>query len=664
MTEENTAAAVKQENIFSILIFTLAVLLGFLYTFLMPPWQHYDEPNHFEYAILTAQLKQLPNEDSYSPKISRQVLKSMLANGFYDRLYEKPEIQPPDEKIRVPGYSQLSEPPLYYFFASVPVRMLAFRSLEAQLYAARIVSVFFLLITVLAGWRTASEITPPAHPLRWMLPLTIIFTPAFMDLMSAVNNDAAAVGVTSVYIWITVRLIHKGFSWLDFGALLVTCLLMFFTKITAVMALSVLPLTFLFTFLRGTLRKYAWIIIIGGSSIFLAISFRGDDPSGWYRSTSQSGAIRQRSDIAPIGNHVFSIQSGAARTPAHHPEVFQHIPADVGTGLAGSSATLGFWIWSDQPQMIQSPVVRTTTDSFSENISISTDPIFFAYPVDFPQDVNRIWIDLSPRSGIAGSNIYIDGIVLTEGRFPINEPPSFSSEDGESGIWGTMPFRNYIRNGSAEKAGPRVSAWLDNRAAGFLPDGVRPSLLLASLVDPEGSFGLYSRTAIHLFQTFWARFAWGQVPLIGGSLGYWILGLFTMLGMMGFMINIMQKNRIISLELVFVLGLLAIQYCLMALTRGGAYLAVPGFYIAVARHLYPTILIILLFIVIGWLQLFAECSRLCLNQQPDVSSKGEVDLKSDLSFVSARFYFTYIIFFLILNVISIVSIIQYYGSIL
>jgi len=55
---------------------------------------------------------------------------------------------------------------------------------------------------VFAGWGAAREITIPNHPLRWMVPLTLALLPAFVELMTAVNNDVLACAV---------------FSW-DFGA--------------------------------------------------------------------------------------------------------------------------------------------------------------------------------------------------------------------------------------------------------------------------------------------------------------------------------------------------------------------------------------------------------------------------------------------------------------
>ena len=41
-------------------LLVLALLRGLVYLALLPPWQHYDEPTHFEYVQLIAERKKLP----------------------------------------------------------------------------------------------------------------------------------------------------------------------------------------------------------------------------------------------------------------------------------------------------------------------------------------------------------------------------------------------------------------------------------------------------------------------------------------------------------------------------------------------------------------------------------------------------------------------------
>ena len=58
----------------------LAVWLAhlFAYVWLVPPWQHYDEPTHFEYAALIRELGRRPLIDEQIPSLRRAIAASMI----------------------------------------------------------------------------------------------------------------------------------------------------------------------------------------------------------------------------------------------------------------------------------------------------------------------------------------------------------------------------------------------------------------------------------------------------------------------------------------------------------------------------------------------------------------------------------------------------------
>ncbi len=64
-------------------ILILAILQGLLFLFLMPPWQHYDEPGNFEYVWLVANLDHWPKPGEYNNEMRREVLASMIEHDFY-----------------------------------------------------------------------------------------------------------------------------------------------------------------------------------------------------------------------------------------------------------------------------------------------------------------------------------------------------------------------------------------------------------------------------------------------------------------------------------------------------------------------------------------------------------------------------------------------------
>jgi len=645
------------------LVLVFAALHGLVYVFLMPPWQHYDEPNHFEYVWFAGHLERLPSTGDYSPKLSRQVLKSMLAHGFYDRQGGEPVIGPPSEKVKVPGFSQLTEPPLYYVLASLPARLFPSTGITGQLYASRLVSLGFLLAAVLAGYGVACELAPRGHPLRWLLPITLALTPAFVDLMTAVNDDAAAIAVSSAMIWTCVLLIRRGFSTSGLALVLALAVCAYLAKITALVTLIAVPPALLFSVLRGRRRVIAWGILALGIITVPALFLRWDDARAWYRSTAQESPIRMRSDRAVAGDFVLSLESGIAVTPRWNPEVFQHIPASTAGALAGKQVTFGYWIWSDREQRVRSPAVRTSTKNFAEELSVDQEPAFYAYQVTLPQDTDRLWIDLSPRSPPNGSRLFYDGLILAEGRYPIAAAPLFSTADGAQGEWGGSPFVNLLRNGSAESAGPRLVSWFDNRGARLLPDNARPSLILASLADFAGARDLYPITAVHLFQTFWARFGWGHVPLLYQPFSYRVIFAFTVIGLAGAVFGALLGWRRLPWDVAVTLGLVVVPALLMAWTRGGAYLGVPRYYYSTARYIYPLIVPLLLLLNCGWLEIFHLADFAWLRGVSKITVSLHDDLWQRNDPAPTALLSLYLVFFILLDLVSVISISSYYGKI-
>ena len=59
------------------------LLMGVFFIFLLPPWQHYDEPKHFEHVWLAANLDRLPGPEDRDEELNRQVMASMGLYRFY-----------------------------------------------------------------------------------------------------------------------------------------------------------------------------------------------------------------------------------------------------------------------------------------------------------------------------------------------------------------------------------------------------------------------------------------------------------------------------------------------------------------------------------------------------------------------------------------------------
>ncbi|MCI0520644.1 MAG: hypothetical protein L0Z70_10380, partial [Chloroflexi bacterium] len=133
-------AAHKKDRWFLAAILLAALAHGLIYLSLVPPWQHYDEPNHFEYAWLIAHRNQIPEAGDYDQEMRRETARSMIVHGFFRDMDFLPDLAATDEPIYIGTYSQVSTPPFYYLLVSVPLRMAAGMDITSQLYVGRGVS--------------------------------------------------------------------------------------------------------------------------------------------------------------------------------------------------------------------------------------------------------------------------------------------------------------------------------------------------------------------------------------------------------------------------------------------------------------------------------------------------------------------------------------------
>ena len=641
------------------IILILAFIHGLIYIFLMPPWQHFDEPNHFEYVWLAAIMDRIPDEQSYDPDLSRQVLVSMLANDFYRDQEFVPNIPAPGEQVRIPGYSQLPEPPLYFLSASLPLRWFNYENVEQQLYAARVVSLVFFLITIIASWGVVWELTSEGNPLRWMLPLTLALLPGFVDVMTAANSDSAAVAVFSLFFWGAVRLMKRGMNFFDLIWVVFVALLTYFAKNTAMYAIVFLPIVILFSIFRGPYRKILWSLIALVSLVGLFVIFDWGDAAFWYRSTSQVIPTRAKTPQAILGEYVFRLDSQAEITPGWLSALFQPLSTDKGQRLAGKQVTFGGWVWATEPVKIESPSINTPSSNFNVPLEISKQQTFFAFQASLPEDAWRTWVVLARKfSTELNVEIFYDGLVFAEGDFPLDSSPVFGTTEGVYGEWGGKPFENLLQNPSAEKAGPRIRSLFDDLGAKILPDRTRLSLVLTSIMDLKTSGFLYKTSIDRLFKTFWAWFGWGHIPLLW-EWEYWLLGGFSLLGAVGIFAGLARNKHTIPWEFVFLFGFMVVMVWGFTILRGAIYLAVPKLYIPVARHAYPIIIPTLFVICLGWSEWF-ENFRLFLLKKSEQNSEMEHSKFLRFSVMNVL-YVIYIAFFVLLDILSIVSIMQYYA---
>ena len=674
--------------------FLLAALNGLLYVFLLPPWQHYDEPNHFEYAWLLAARNRFPKPGDSDPKMSRQVLKSMISNNFYRGVAAPPVT--PGQPVGLPGYPQLDEPPVYYLLAALPVAVLQSQPVAAQLYGARLVSWLMFLLTVLSGWGIAAQLTRPGHPLRWMMPFTLGMLPPLVDLMTAVNNDVGAVAFYSLFLWGCARLItmgsgdatapaeeaHRGdprqlagaadgpgwvaptgdgdvaaptakarrvdpvdllinLAWVGGAAIL--CL---FTKVTAFSALVLLPLALLLALGHGRLRLPVWALVGLGVVTGLLAVFSWGDAAQWGRVSLQSTPTRAAIATVPLGTEAFRLDLPAGQSTP--PVQLHHVLAVPPGVLHGQTLTVGAWMWADRPLAAQLPMLQTYDGSqtFTRPVELTQDPTFYTYTVELPGDAQRTWLTLAPQTAPLNepASVYYDGILVVSGSQPWPEPPQFDSASAQSGTWGGQRFTNLVRNASAETTWPRLRPWVDRLGGRLLPDkgNNAPSIILYSLLDWQGAREYLQTTARFLHESLWGVFAWGHIVLRPA----WIFNLLALAGLLaaaGALTAALRRWSSMPWGVLFLLGLAALVVIVQVLGRGSNYLiqARPIYYPR-ARYLFPAITALILLFNAGWLEIGRQLNR-WLRLPPrllmGLYAAGWVALNAWAIFTLLRYYY-------------------------
>jgi hypothetical protein len=461
--------------------------------------------------------------------------------------------------------------------------------------------------------------------------------------MTSVNNDAGAVVFFSLFLWGSTRLIRRGFNWLDFIWITCAAIACAYTKATVFVAI---PLLLIVLFISLTRTLSWWIRCISLGLIFLiglGSIINWGDAAFWYKANSQAIPTRSASNKATIGQYVFRVDSGAQVAPKWMSPLVQPIPKKETLELAGETVTLGAWMWANQPVKARTPVLHDATGAYSELVQLSEQPAFFAFEVRLPENLERAWVSITPRPGKKSPStlIYLDGLVLVKGEYSSNQPPQFLGPDGNIGEWDGQPFRNILRNGSAESNWIGIRSWFNLLGINYFPNYARPSFILSYFLDWQGIGWHAKLITAQLFRSLWGIFGWGNVVFLGGK-PYRIFLVFFLIGIAGSLLWLWQKKKKVPWELVFFFSLVLVVVWGGAFIRGISHLPANRLALPVARYAYPAIIPTMLIPAIGCLTI----SR-CFGQSSPKTDR--------------IFSLVYLAIFVLFDIWALVSLVRFYS---
>lgn len=275
----------RGDSFIVVLLLLSTLMRGMLYVILVPPWQHFDEPGHFEYARFVAVEGRLPQSPADANLAIRQeILASMIEHDFgrYMLGWSPSSLFDPEVPV-----SQFTGQPLYYVLCALFLWPIRHQDIVLQLRVLRIFSVLLNVGIVALAYLTARTLFPDDFLVQLGVPSFIIFLPAYTDIMSAVNSDALANFFFSLAVFLAVIIQKRGNSWLRLALLGGVLALGLLTKRTMISALPIPVLLLLFV---GTRRYGAKsVAIVTGSVVCLAIGTVGfavanwDSMPGWMR---------------------------------------------------------------------------------------------------------------------------------------------------------------------------------------------------------------------------------------------------------------------------------------------------------------------------------------------------------------------------------------------
>ncbi len=591
------------------IILIVGLIQGLVYVFSIPPWWHYDEPGHFEFAWQIVHFDHWPKYTDVDENMRRQMAASMDHYGWYETSNYRLDLSS-SQPVYVGVAPQTTKYALYYLIASLPLRLLWGADFAVQNRAVRLVSLLMFLLTLYVTWGTLGELVPKGHALQWMVPLFMALLPGFVDTMTSINDDVGAVLAFSIFVWASLRLINRGPSPVRLAGLLISVALCYWMKNTAWPAIPISAIVILFSIFTKRWKWLPWSMVGLLALAGLLFVFRWGDAAAWFHA-SQTQPARLETPHAVMGTHVLRVIASDSQS-----YIGQWFNPTQTHSLWNKTVTLGAWMWADQPTQASTPILLFNTTrngilySPAKTVNLTTSPLFFSTTVLIPNDTERMMLYLQPALQQGASVAYYDGVTLLVGDIATGEP-HFADAFASRGTWAGQPFENLVRNASAEAG----SFWLNPVISQKLSSGSNfPGSLdvfIASLQDRQGAGWYYYDMLSTQLRTFWGSLARDKAGLLGYSLTYRFLGLISLLSLLGLLAFTWRKRKVLPWAALFILGLDLAGVWGMVMARGGGTLYNPDPLFTWARYAFPAIIPTSLLLCVGWLEGLHLLGRLC-----------------------------------------------------
>jgi 4-amino-4-deoxy-L-arabinose transferase-like glycosyltransferase len=229
------------------LLLVVVALFGAGWALIVPAWGNADEDAHFAYSQTLAELGDLPGHGDRGVSTEQRLSMTLTntdettvvasAKPEWSRAFERRFDREQGAAARDDGGSGRSStanyPPAYYLYETVPYRLAAGADIFTRLYAMRLFSLLWLLVTTAAAWLLAGEVFGRRRQLQLVTAAAVGLWPTVAWISSSVNPDGMLIAFWSLSTWLAVSLVKGNRSAVRAAALCACVGLALVTKATA-----------------------------------------------------------------------------------------------------------------------------------------------------------------------------------------------------------------------------------------------------------------------------------------------------------------------------------------------------------------------------------------------------------------------------------------------
>lgn len=552
----------------------LALLHSLLYAVLVPPWQVPDEPAQYEYAALVSRLGRVPTAADHDPALEQSIVASLVQAHFFEYLLGHPPEPVPrtfdDARTLFFMPRQVGgDPPLYFLFAGMLLRIMAGFPIESQLLALRLIGACFAALTTLCAYAAAGELAL-GRGVALATGLFVALHPMLMFISASAGNDGLAILLGAALCWCILRIIRRpdqpGWA---FAALLCLSFLGSITKRTLlalVLLLLVCAIVWGFFWLLHTARRATRLLWLAGAPLVIILL-------GWG-----AGAVHDQQVAADWYGPGDRLAVRILTAPTTEKPAFMlHQGQYALQALPDVTAE-----WAQNRELLLRARVWAETGAAQGHLRINFG--WAAVEVPFDVTAEPTTVEMQTFIPLYCPYVHVE-IHADNGQFYIDQPQALSDRD---------PTLNLLTNSDLTQAGLQPQTF-----AGQLQRYLRLRELgwvwrSGQLWSPPLGWDLVRI----FFVSFWGQFGWMSLPLVGATPWEAALNLICGAALLGCLSWLATPHASGKRRFIAVPALIILAGLLLPLLN--AYTQPRNQVIQQGRYLFPAIVPVALILVIGW----------------------------------------------------------------